>query len=149
MSVLIAPESEEAKERVKWEAHPTMMGMGKRPYVYREYPMMVHKAGRPANGLGPHCIVEQRIAADEKDRENWAHEGFCATPLEAIAYLEAQGLEIAKLAAEINYDQKHKLSEGANAEVDAARAQHRGHMPMVPETPIKPRGRKPRTVKEK
>lgn len=146
MGVLYAPETEYAKEITKWEAQNSDKGPGKRPYVYREYPMMLHKAGRPENGLGAHCIVETRVADTEQERENWSHQGFRATPTEAIAYVEAQQLEYAKLDAELNYEQKNKLSERASAEVDAARAAHTGgishHLPAVPATTIKPRARK-------
>lgn len=143
MAVLIDPDTAEAKERVKWEAQYTPMGPGKRPYVFREYPKMLHKAGRPENGMGAHIIVEQRIAESQADEDAWRCEGFRGNPIEAIEALEAQRLEFAKLAAEINYDQKKKLSPAASAEVEAARAKHgSGHMPAVPETPIKPRGRK-------
>ena len=53
MSVLYPPETEYAKERVKWEAQNSELGPGKRPYVYREWPSRIYLAGRPANGLGP------------------------------------------------------------------------------------------------
>lgn len=151
MAILVDPDTAESKERVKWEAFPTRFGNGGRPYQFREYPKMVHKAGRPDNGLGAHIIVEQRTAASEKDEANWRSEGFRGNPLEAIEVFEAQRLEFAKLAAELNYEQKNKLSANASAEVEAARAVHSNpvslHMPSVPETPIKRRGRKPK-VKE-
>ena len=145
MPVLIAPETNEAKERVKWEAHPTMMGQGKRPYVYRNLPSWMYKAGRPTNGLGPHCIVDQEIADGDPNFDRLYSNGYRDNPLAAIKVFEDQQLEFAKLAAEMNYEQKHKLSPKASAEVDAARAKHAGHMPTMPETPIKPRrGRKPK-----
>lgn len=146
MSVMYPPETEFAKERVKWEAQNSEMGKAGRPYVFRPYPAMLFKAGRPDNGLGAHTIVATKIAESEKDAALYAHEGFRATPTEAIEYINAQQLEFSRLAAEINGEQKHKLSERASAEVDQARAAHvgtiSGHMPVVPETPIKKRGRK-------
>lgn len=142
MAVLHPPESAYAKERVKWEAQGTEMGPGGRPFVFHRYPMMMHKAGRPENGLGPHVITESREVSGENAQTALEHEGFRETPLEAIDAFEAQTVEIAKLAAEIEYDKKHKLSPGAVAEVEQAQAAHRGHMPTVPETPIKPRGKK-------
>lgn len=142
MSVLYAPETEYAKERVKWEAQTTEMGVGKRPYEYREYPCRLYKAGRPENGMGKHVIVEELEAAAEKDFENWRHSGFRKTPLEAIQYLDDLQTECATLAAELNFEQKNRLSENAAAEVEQARAEHSGpsrHMPSVPVTPIAPR----------
>ena len=151
MSILVDPDTAEAKERVKWEAFPSKFGNGQRPYEFREYPKMLHKAGRPDNGMGAHVIVEQRVAESRAEEDRWRGEGFRGNPLEAIDALEAQRLEFAKLAAEINYEQKNKLSDRASAEVDAARAVHSNpvslHMPGVPETPIKRRGRKAK-VKE-
>ena len=148
MSVIYPPESEYAKESVKWEAQGSPMGPGLRPYQFRPYPMMMHKAGRPENGMGPHVIVDKMIVDSELGEEAARHQGFRPTPLDAIKALDEQNLEFAKLAAEINYEVKNKLSEKAGAEVTAAQAAHHGHMPVMPETPIKPkRGRKAK-VKE-
>lgn len=146
MGVLYAPESGYAKERVKWEAQNSEMGTGLRPYVYRPYPAMIYKAGRPENGLGAHCIVEQVTVGSEAEFEaNYRSRGFCATPNEAIDYLTKQQDEFSRLNAELNHEQARKLSPGAAAEVDAARAVHVAdvshHMPAVPVTPIKPRAK--------
>jgi len=145
MAILHDPDTAEAKERVKWEAQHTAMGPGKRPYVFREYPKMMHKAGRPENGMGAHIITEQVVVESAEEEARLHCEMFRGNPLEAIDALEAQRLEFAKLAAEINYEQKNKLSEKASAEVDAARATHSNpvspHMPTVPVTPIKPRAK--------
>lgn len=147
MPVLYAPETEYAKEAVKWEAYPTQMGPGKRPFVHRDYPTWIYKAGRPENGLGPHCIVESQIANTPEEAARYHSAGFRMKPLEAIEAFEAQQLEFAKLAAEINYDVKKKLSPNAAAEVIAFQESHPGHQPTIPETPIKKRGRKAK-VKE-
>lgn len=151
MSVLHAPDTPYAKERVKYEAQGTEMGPGLRPYVYREFPMMMHKAGKPEGGLGAHTITESQVVESEVQADQLFHAGFRRTPLEALHYLEDQQLEFAKLDAELNYEQRRKLSERASANVDAARAAHVGdvshHLPAVPVTPIKKRGR-PVTVKE-
>lgn len=151
MSVLHAPDTPYAKERVKYEAQGTEMGPGLRPYVYREFPLMMHKAGKPEGGLGAHTIVESRIVESETQASQLFHEGFRRTPLDALQYLEDQRLEFAKLDAELNYEQKNKVSERASAEIDAARAAHTGdvshHLPAVPVTPIRKRGR-PVAVKE-
>lgn len=142
MAVMHSPESKYAQERRKWEAQNSELGPAGRPFVFRQYPMMVHKAGRPESGLGAHTLVEQRIAADEKDVDLWWSEGFRPTPLEAIAHFEAQRVEFAKLAAERNWEVEHgRVSQKAAAEIADAEAQHEGygHMPMVPETPIAPK----------
>jgi hypothetical protein len=146
MSVIYPPETEYAKERVKWESQGSEMGPGKRPYVFRPYPAMIYLAGRPANGLGAHCIVEQVTVESEQEwKNNYYSRGFRATPNEAIDLLTQTQDEFSRLAAELNHEQKHKLSERASAEVETARAAHvgdvSGHMPVVPTTPIKPRKR--------
>ena len=146
MSVLIVPETAEAAERRKWEAQYSPYGPGERPYLYREFPLMLHKAGKPldANGdpkMGAPDIIDRKEVSslDEETREN-AH-GFYRDPAEAVRKFEAQQVEIAKLAAEMNWDVKNRLSPQAGAEVEAARERHPGHMPMMPVTPIKRRGR--------
>lgn len=144
MGVMYPPETEYAKERVRWEAQNSEMGKAGRPYVFKPFPAAMYKAGRPENGLGKHIITETREAQDENDVTSWRHEGFRETPLEAIACLDALQLECATLAAELAFEQKNRLSANAASEVDQARAQHVGvsrHMPMVPTTPIKKRGR--------
>src|SRR5476649_2392444 len=100
------------------------MGPGLRPYEFRRYPMMMHKAGRPANGMGKHTIENTREVESELGEEAARHMGFRPTPLEAIAALDDQNLEFAKLAAEINYKVKNKLSERAGAEVTQAQSAH-------------------------
>ena len=142
MSVMYSPETGFAKERVKWEAERTEMGPGLRPYTYREFPMMLHKAGRPDGGLGAHVIVEQREARSEVQEAQWRSEGFRRTPLEAIELFEKQQFECAALAGERNYEKKNTLSPKAIAEVETAEAQHPGHLASVPVTPIKPRKRR-------
>lgn len=149
MPVLYAPESAYAKEMVKHESQHTQMGPGLRPYVYREYPMMMHKAGPPASGLGAITVIETTVVNSEKDEAKQRSLGFRRTPLEAIADYDGQALEIAKLAAEIEYDKAHKLSPAAIAEVESAQEAVAGHLATVPVTPIAPRKRgRPAKVKE-
>lgn len=142
MSVLYPPDTPYAQEMVKHEAQGSTMGPGLRPYVYRRYPLMMHKAGRPENSLGKHVIVETCEVESENAEDLARHQGFMPTPLEAIEFLDAQRLEIAKLAAEIDYEKKHKLSPRAVAEVEAAQQAHHGHLASVPVTPITPRRKK-------
>jgi hypothetical protein len=64
--------------------------------------------------------------------------GFHRGPTEAIAAIEAEQVEFAKLAAEREYDMKHRLSARAKAEVLAAEDAHgTEHLPAVPETNIR------------
>jgi hypothetical protein len=60
--------------------------------------------------------------------------------------LTANELEASKLAAEINYDAR-RLSLNAQLEIERAQqAAGARHLPSIPETPIKKRGRKPKTA---
>jgi hypothetical protein len=133
--ILHSPESSFAKERRKWEAHPSELGPGERPWVFREYPMMMYRALSPA----PSAPMEQEIADDEPRADALRSRGFRPTPLAAIEAHEAQALEFAKLAAEREHEIHYKLSEKAGAEVRAAEADYSGHMPSMPVTPIPPK----------
>lgn len=114
------------------------MGPGLRPYVKRDWPSWVYKAGQlPQGGLD---IVDTRqIEQHEYDRLH--ANGYRLTPLEALEALEAQQTEFAKLSAEREWEKKNRLSPRAITEVsqweDEAGAQH---LPTIPETPHGLRG---------
>lgn len=139
MGILHSPDSNESKERVKWEAQYSPFGPGLRPYVKRPFPMMIHLAGPPPGGMGPVTIIEQMEVGSEQEMEFPYARGFRETPLDAILAYEAQQLEFAKLAANLEYQKKNQLSVKAAAEVEAAQDASPTHLPMVPETPVKPR----------
>lgn len=142
MAILIDPDCVESKERRKWEAQYTPWGPPARPHVHREYPMMLHLAGRPPSGMGAAIIVETQEVGSEVERELYRSRGFRATPLEALDVWEAQQREFAELAAERNYQVKHgKHSERAQAEIAQAEAVATDHLPSMPVTPIKPHNR--------
>lgn len=142
MGIVATPETSESKERVKWEAEHSMYGPPQRRYVYRDYPLMMHKAGRPENGMGKDCITETVVVESETQEAAKWHEGFRRHPVEALETYTGQSLEIAKLAANLDWQTKHGLSDKAVAEVHAAQAAHAGHLPSVPVTPIKKRVKK-------
>ena len=144
MAVVHSQDSGYAVERRKFEAHHTEFGPPGRPYTYQEYPMRMYRATREADG-GRVC--EGQTAGDEHERRNLESRGFVSGGQgAAIAALEAQELEQSKLAAELNYEAKYRLSPKAAAEVEAAQAAAGArHLPMVPEAPVK---RKRRTKAE-
>jgi hypothetical protein len=143
LSVINSPESGYAKERVKWEAQNSEMGIGLRPYVYREYPTMIYLAGIPMGEVGAPRIINQQIADDEDALNNMASRGWRTHPMDAIKAYDAQKLEEAKLAANLEFEiAKGRISQNAAAEVRAAQAEVDGHMPNVPETPIRRRLKK-------
>ena len=163
MPVMYTPDSGYAKEATKWEAQGSTMGPGLRPFVKREYPMMLHLAGTlPQGGLG---IIETAVvghvsynadglpthgADDPHMHELFYARGFRDTPLEALAQYEAEQLEFATLHAEREYEKRHTLSPNAVAEVERVEAERPSdHLPTIPETPVKRRGwpkGKPRKV---
>jgi hypothetical protein len=141
LPILQVPGTKEAEERIKWEAQHTGYGPPGRPYVYREFPLMIHKAGKALDAaglpkLGAAVIIETKTVANEAEERQWLGDGFHRNPAEAVLMYEKGTVEVAKLAAEINYEVKNKLSPLAVAEVEAAQAAHAGHLPSVPETPI-------------
>ncbi len=146
-SIVHSPAAPESRERTKWEAQNSIYGYGKRPYVKRDYPLMLHLAGRPLDDhgnekMGPDVILEQEIVEGPGGQEEFLRSrGFRDTPLEALQLFKAQQTEYATLAANLEYQKKHTLSPKAAAEVEAAQDAHAGHLPMVPETPIKPRAK--------
>lgn len=139
MSVVHIPDSAWAKEATKWEAQGSTMGPGLRPYVKRDYPMMLHKAWqRPSGGVE---ILHTQIVDDVDQRTRFEANGYRATPLEALAALEVQQTEFATLAAERAYEKQHRLSARAVAEVTRAEEDAgANHLPTIAETPHGLRG---------
>jgi hypothetical protein len=136
MGVIYTEETEYAKERRKFEGQNSMFGPSGRPYAYREYPTCMYFAGIPEGEVGAPRIIAMQPDCDEDTANNLASRGWRKKPTEAIEAYHAQKLEEAKLAAEIEHEIHHKLTEKAVAEVRAHQGDHEGHMPTVPETPI-------------
>lgn len=134
-----SPETEYAKERVKFEAQNSDLGIAQRPYIYREYPTSMYLAGIPAGHVGAPRIIDEKHDCDETMAENLASRGWRKKPTDALEVYSASKLEEAKLAAEIEYEVRHKLSPNAIAEVRAAQDETEGHLAVVPETAIRRR----------
>lgn len=116
------------------------MGPPGRPYVYREYPKMVFKAGRVN---GKHAIDGQLVADDEQMERNLLSRGYHPTQEKALDALAQDELTIAKLAAERAHHER-RMSPAAQAEAAAVDDAEASHVPEIPRTPIR-RGR-PRKV---
>ena len=140
MPVVHTPDTPYAQEMRRHEANYTIYGSPGRPYEFREYPAMMYRFVREAKTGTP--IPEGQIAADEHARRNLESRGFVfGGQGKALDVFEAEQTEHAKLAAELNYDVKNKLSERAAREVtDAQQTFGAQHLPVVPETPIKAKG---------
>jgi hypothetical protein len=146
MAILNSPETEEAKERVKWEAQSTAFGPGQRPYEYREYPKMLSKAGRNASGVP--IIVDTTEVQSETQEANLRSRGYHPGQETALAALHAADQEAAILAANRAYSDR-RMSPQAQAEADAIDRQTAAHLPVIPERPIKRRYHKrPKPQKE-
>lgn len=142
MSVLRDPKSVESQLVTEWEAQWSEHGPGRRPYQFQPYPMMLHLAGRPASGLGKATIIDTQQVGSENEANLYRSQGYRNTPLEAIEMWDKQQFEFAELAAERNWQMAHgRVGEKAQAEVVRAEANAVDHLPDVPVTPIKPRGK--------
>lgn len=140
MSVIYAPDSAYAKEMVKHEAQYSPFGPGLRPYVFQPYPMMLHKAGRPAGGLGKDEIIETKIVESDDQEALARGQGFRPTPLEALAVFTKTEFDIAELAANGAFHER-RMSPAAQQEAFDARQEAGVHLGEIPAKPIKRRGR--------
>lgn len=135
----ITGSSKYAEEMRKWEAHHSQFGPPGRPYEYHAYPTRMYKASRPAAGGPP--TFEGVDAHNDAERDSLERIGFVhGGQAEALAALERREFEIAELAANRAYTDR-TMSEKARAEADAADSRTIHHLPAIPETPVKRRGR--------
>lgn len=129
-----------AKEMAKWEALPTRWGRPGRPFVQMEYPKTLYKCKFGDGGIQP---VDRFIVNDATEEANMKSRGYL--PLaEAGEAAKREQREHGELAASREYAIRHgKHSEAAIAEIRAAEEDAGSvHLPNIPETPIKKRGRK-------
>ena len=165
MAILIDTDSEEAKERRKWEQHPSPYGPPGNPYRFRAFPAMLYRArqippGMP--GAGKWATGLERPSRhwfpspEAWDRACQEIDSFARstqiTVNDEAEYKRARAegwcdsapeAEQAALAAqqELSTLAAHRayedrnMSEGAKAEAAAAEAEHFGHRPAIPEQP--------------
>jgi hypothetical protein len=142
MAILHNPDSGYSKERRKWEALHSDVGPGERPYVYREFPKMVFRAGRPDGGNLK--IVETLIADSDLTERNLLSRGFFPSQQAALEASHAADRAVATAAAELNADLR-RVGEQARTEAEAAIRDADGHLGEIPRTPVRRPGR-PRKV---
>jgi len=133
--ILHSPDSEYAKEMTKWEALPSQLGEGQRPYVYHEYPKMLYRAGRTPAGVP--AIVDSHVVESATQEANLRSRGFHPGQDVALAALHAADQEAAQLAANRAFTDR-RMSPAAQAEAAALDAQSTSHLPVLPERPRKP-----------
>lgn len=138
MPVLYAPDSPYAKERTKWEAERSEFGEAGRRYVRRDFPMMMHKAGRATSPGGAPQIDETYTVDTDVQRQNMLSRGFRDTPLEALAVLHQADQDHAELHANRVFNDQG-MSANAQREAAAADAASGDHVPAVPVTAIHPK----------
>lgn len=153
MAIPRAQEDSWTKEMAKWEQRPVMInGTYVQPIPYEqggrggapitEFPKMIYRA-ESADG-GPR-ISGFTIVANEGEERVACGQGYAVTQEAAIAAVHAQHLEFAKLAANRAHNDQW-MSDKAKAEARAIDESTMQHVPVIPETPIKRRGRKPKVV---
>lgn len=144
MAVVHAPETEYAKEMRKWNSQYSEFGPPGRPWGSKdgpggEFPKRLYKATRQPDGAR---TFEGFTVGDEHEQRNMLSRGFCDGQQSALDALAAEERIHAELAAEINHDARHGMGERARGEVERAQEAHGArHLPEVPVTPIRKRGR--------
>lgn len=127
MSVLISPDSSHAIEMAKWN----------KPYTHQEYPALMYLAGRDGAG-GFTWTHEEAHSQDEVS--NLQSRGFGKGQQQAVEFLEVRELDLAKAAAN-RAGQERTMSPAAQAEAAAVDASTDAHVGVIPETPVRRRGR--------
>lgn len=163
LAIRYGQESAYVQERRKWEQRPVMIDSqwvepqkidgvmragfmdgtyvqplsvaegGRGEYVHQEYPKMLYRARRADGGpqIDSHLVVES-----EREESVERMRGWHPTQEGAIEAIHAEDREFARLAAERHYHERH-MSDGAQREARAAEEEASGHLPAVPETPIR------------
>jgi hypothetical protein len=135
MGVVISPETNEAKERAKWEMFPSVYSPNPgRPYVYRPFPKMLYKGGVDDNGK--FAVTETVTVQNELEMQNMISRGFVAGPDVAVDQAKAEQRERARLAAERAHQERF-MSDAARREAAAFDAATDDHVASIPETPIR------------
>lgn len=136
------PASPYAREMAKWEMGYSPYGAPGRPREsvgVQLWPALFYKMARSkTNG---DFIVEHYVeAADENEARNLESRGYRNGQVAAIAFVKEQEQAHAVAAAERAF-QERKMSEKAQAEARMADDATSAHLPEVPVTPIRKRGR--------
>ncbi len=148
MGIQRSQEDSWTQEMRKWEHRPVLVNGtyiepleiekgGKKDFPHQEYPKAMYRAER-ADG-GPR-ICDFQIAQSEGHQQLMESQGWHARQEDAIAGIHAQDLEFAKLAANRAHTERW-MSPKAQAEAQAIDEATIQHVPEIPRTPIKKRGR--------
>lgn len=136
------------------------------PYQYREYPAMVFRARKDRSGkfaVGAEIPPEwtfatrdlydrakeqahqfaagnQRVVKSDAERAAAHREGWRDSPEEALELAQAERTEVSNETAQRHHEER-SMSEAARAEAAQFDAENPGHQPVIPEQPIRRRGR--------
>lgn len=154
MGILRSQEDSWTQEMAKWEQRPVVVGgtlvepipftaggHGNMPFA--AYPKALYRA-EAADG-GPR-ISGYKTVPDASAEALAKGQGWFETQEAALADVPRRQRELATLAANRAHNERW-MSEAAKAEAATHDEQTMQHLPVIPETPIKRRGR-PATVKE-
>ena len=136
------PASPYAREMAKWEMGYSPYGPPGRPREvigYQEYPAMFYKMARSKTN-GDFIVEHYTEAADENEARNLMSRGYRQGQEAAIKFVEEREQEVAVATAERHFHDR-RMSEKAQAEARRADDASAQHVPEVPETPIRKRGR--------
>lgn len=149
MGVMYSPVSPYIKELAKWETQAVQVGDtlilpapkdhgGVGPYVYRPYPKMLYKGGRP-NGTNV-GIIASLLVHNEADERIQIGQGWSDGQQAALDRVHADDQELAVQAANRNFHDR-RMSPGAQAEAAEVESRSAQHLGAIPSTPIKKKGR--------
>jgi hypothetical protein len=130
-AIQINPASGYATEMRKWESTYTQYGAPGRPYVYMEYPREMFLAGHPEGRPGKIVLIDSRQVQNDAERTALEAAGYDATQEGAIERQTARDREMARAAAESNYDDR-RLTEAAKAERAEVEDATPGHVAEIP-----------------
>ena len=146
MAMFVAPDTPYGKELWKWDhrenetcpTDPTIRGM--RPASRREYPALMYRV----TGKYP-WTFEKEKAVDEAAQRNLESRGFVAGGMgNAAEAFDRLVQDAAMAAAHRNYEDRN-MSEAARAHSSAVEQASSRHLGEIPETPIRRRGRRPKS----
>jgi len=135
-AIQINPASGFAVEMRKWEAGYTQYGPPGRPYVYAEYPRELYLAGHPEGRPGKIVITDSRQVQSDEERTALEGAGYRASQVEALVAQQDRDREMARAAAESNYDDR-RMSDRAREERELVEDATAGHVAEVPRTPVR------------
>ncbi len=143
------PASPYSREMAKWEMDYSPYGPPGRPRAQQPsqtWPALYYKVRR-SDTNGSFIVEHYAEAKDEAEGRNFESRGYARGRAAAEAAVVALEQRNAVGAAERAFDDR-RMSDGAKAEASLADAATSKHLPEVPVTPIRKRGRPVKVKKD-